>query len=110
MAHLVDQVGQDLGEARSLVHLGERGLEAVVTGSRRHDRRRRGLVGQDLGDRRLDLRLVDLLVVGGDRLLEVVERLHEAGLAVAYLPLDLDDPVGHLLTDESEGPGSEVVF
>jgi hypothetical protein len=28
----------------------------------------------------------------------------------ANLPLDLDDPVRHLLADEREGPGFQVVF
>src|SRR4030042_1459893 len=72
--------------------------------------RRRGLLGQHLGDAGRDRLLVDLLVVAGYRLAELVERAYERGLVPLDGALDLDDPVRHLLADEGGGACLQVVF
>src|SRR4030042_263428 len=72
--------------------------------------RRRGLLGQHLGDAGRDRLLVDLLVVAGYRLAELVERAPERGLVPLDGALDLDDPVRHLLADEGGGACLQVVF
>ena len=107
LRHLGHEVGEHLGEVGALLDRGDRSLEAGVVGQWRTRRR---LLREHLGDRRRDRLLVDLLVVAGHLLAQLVERAHERGLVALDGALDLDDPVGHLLADEGGGACLQVVF
>ncbi len=105
LRHFGDEVGEHLGEVGALLDRRDRRLEAGVVGGRRGL-----LLSHHLGHRGRDRLLVELLVVAGHLLAQLVERAHERGLVSLDGALDLDDPVGHLLADEGGGACLQVVF
>ena len=73
LVDLAHEVGEHLGEVRALLDDGDGRLEAGVVGGRRG----RGLLREHLRDGGADRLLVDLLVVAGHRLAQLVERANE---------------------------------
>jgi hypothetical protein len=92
---LVHELGEHLGEVGALLDRGDRRLERAVVGARGGR-----LLRDDFRHRARDRALVDLLVVAGDGLAELVEGAHEGGLVTLDGALDLHHPVRHLLADE----------
>jgi hypothetical protein len=104
---LVHEVGEDLGEIRALLDVRDRFLELGVVGTAASGPP--GLL-QDLRDGHADLAVVDLLVVSGDVLTQLVEGTNQRRLVPLNGPLDLHHPVGHLLADEGGCARLQVVF
>jgi hypothetical protein len=107
---LVDQEGGDLGQVGAVIDgHGAFRRSTLTTGAQ--PRPARAAAGSPPPrPSPADVVFVDLLVVTRNRLDELVERPHQVSLVLADLTLDLDHPVRHLLADERERPGFQVVF